>query len=71
MKEPCKSCDEKTKDFGGCRCQAFALTGDMNEADPVCSKSSFHNVVTKKVETALNSDIKPIYRNRLNSLDFC
>jgi hypothetical protein len=38
MKEPCVSCDEKDKDFGGCRCQAYLLTGDMYATDPVCSK---------------------------------
>ena len=39
MKEPCRSCPEKTKDFGGCRCQAYLLTGDAANADPVCDKS--------------------------------
>ncbi len=42
MPEPCQSCDEKDKDFGGCRCQAFMLTGDATNADPVCSKSPHH-----------------------------
>ena len=42
MKEPCQSCPDKKKDFGGCRCQAFALTGDAANADPVCSKSPHH-----------------------------
>jgi len=37
MKEPCRSCDEKGKAFGGCHCQAYLLTGDMYNADPVCS----------------------------------
>ena len=31
MTEPCRSCDEKEKDFGGCRCQAFMLTGDASK----------------------------------------
>jgi len=39
MREPCRSCDERDKDFGGCRCQAFALTGDARNTDPVCTKS--------------------------------
>ncbi|PZQ97500.1 MAG: pyrroloquinoline quinone biosynthesis protein PqqE, partial [Flavobacterium psychrophilum] len=43
--EPCRSCDEKHKDFGGCRCQAFLLTGDASNADPVCSKSAHHGVI--------------------------
>ncbi|MFC3110762.1 pyrroloquinoline quinone biosynthesis protein PqqE [Undibacterium arcticum] len=45
MQEPCRTCPEKKKDFGGCRCQAFALTGDATNADPVCSKSAHHEVV--------------------------
>lgn len=45
MPEPCRSCDEKHKDFGGCRCQAFMLTGDARNADPVCSKSAHHGVI--------------------------
>ncbi len=45
MPEPCRSCDEKHKDFGGCRCQAFLLTGDASNADPVCSKSAHHGVI--------------------------
>jgi pyrroloquinoline quinone biosynthesis protein E len=39
MREPCRSCPRKHVDFGGCRCQAFALTGDARNADPVCVKS--------------------------------
>lgn len=39
MQEPCRSCPEKTKDFGGCRCQAYLMTGDMTKTDPVCGLS--------------------------------
>jgi len=42
MGEPCQSCERKTRDWGGCRCQAFALTGDAGAVDPVCSKSPDH-----------------------------
>jgi pyrroloquinoline quinone biosynthesis protein E len=52
MKEPCRSCPEKVKDFGGCRCQAFMLTGDAANADPVCSLSPHHHIVTEAVERA-------------------
>jgi len=45
MPEPCRSCDEKERDFGGCRCQAFMLTGDAANADPVCSKSEHHGII--------------------------
>ncbi|MDX2288602.1 MAG: pyrroloquinoline quinone biosynthesis protein PqqE [Hyphomicrobiaceae bacterium] len=42
MKEPCKSCPRKDIDYGGCRCQAFALTGDAANTDPACSLSPLH-----------------------------
>ena len=70
MPEPCRSCDEKTKDFGGCRCQAFMLTGDASNADPVCAKSAHHGVILAAREEAEYSTT-PIeeltYRNERNS----
>jgi pyrroloquinoline quinone biosynthesis protein E len=54
MKEPCRTCPEKTKDFGGCRCQAFMLTGDATNADPVCDLSPHHHLITDAVEKAQN-----------------
>jgi PqqA peptide cyclase len=39
MQGPCRSCERKTRDFGGCRCQAMALAGDPAATDPVCVKS--------------------------------
>lgn len=42
MKEPCKTCPRKEIDFGGCRCQALALTGDATNTDPACSLSPLH-----------------------------
>lgn len=42
MAEPCQSCDRKTRDFGGCRCQAMAIVGDASATDPVCIKSPHH-----------------------------
>ena len=42
MQDPCQSCDRQAKDFGGCRCQAFAWTGDAAAVDPACSKSLLH-----------------------------
>ena len=42
MQDPCQSCDRQAKDFGGCRCQAFAWTGDAAAVDPACSKSPLH-----------------------------
>ena len=58
MKEPCRSCSEKTKDFGGCRCQAFLLTGDADNADPVCDLSPHHARVTDAVEHAARGPVE-------------
>jgi pyrroloquinoline quinone biosynthesis protein E len=52
MKEPCRSCPEKARDFGGCRCQAFLMTGDAANADPVCDLSPHHHLVTEAVADA-------------------
>ncbi|MHB1060018.1 MAG: pyrroloquinoline quinone biosynthesis protein PqqE [Rhodanobacter sp.] len=42
MPEPCRSCDRREIDWGGCRCQAFAILGDAAATDPACGLSSFH-----------------------------
>ena len=42
MPEPCRSCDRKERDWGGCRCQALALTGDASATDPACAHSPHH-----------------------------
>jgi pyrroloquinoline quinone biosynthesis protein E len=72
MKEPCRSCPEKTKDFGGCRCQAYMLTGDPANADPVCDKSPFHDRVVAAIErvpdASSTAEAKPlVFRNPRNS----
>lgn len=73
MKEPCRSCDEKEKDFGGCRCQAYLLTGDARNADPVCDKSPHHNIVldaTRRVQSPVKmktTEIPITFRNTRNS----
>lgn len=46
MPEPCRSCERRTIDFGGCRCQAFHLTGNAAATDPVCPLSPDHALVT-------------------------
>ncbi|OLB93063.1 MAG: pyrroloquinoline quinone biosynthesis protein PqqE [Candidatus Rokubacteria bacterium 13_1_40CM_68_15] len=45
MPEPCRSCDRRTVDFGGCRCQAFQLTGRAAATDPVCGLSPDHALI--------------------------
>jgi pyrroloquinoline quinone biosynthesis protein E len=46
MPEPCKSCDRRELDFGGCRCQAFHLTGNAAAVDPACGLSPQHDLIT-------------------------
>ena len=74
MKEPCRSCPEKEKDLGGCRCQAYMMTGDATNADPVCDKSPYHAKLLEDVDRigrlAGNKefDEKPlVFRNMKNS----
>ncbi len=73
MKEPCRSCPEKAKDFGGCRCQAYMLTGDATNTDPVCGLSPLHHLVTDVVDKAQSPpapkvEVKPIlFRDDKNS----
>jgi len=50
MPEPCRSCDRRTQDFGGCRCQAFLLARDAAATDPTCSLAPAHGVVTSLLE---------------------
>lgn len=45
MPSPCRSCDERHRDFGGCRCQAYLLTGDPAATDPVCEFSPHHTLI--------------------------
>src|SRR5690606_28973816 len=52
MKEPCRSCAEKEKDLGGCRCQTFLLTGGAEGADPVCTLSPHHHVIEQAIKDA-------------------
>jgi pyrroloquinoline quinone biosynthesis protein E len=60
MKEPCASCVRREIDFGGCRCQAFALTGDAKAADPVCHLAPEHGSVAELA--AVHSDAPYVYR---------
>ncbi|SFU27543.1 pyrroloquinoline quinone biosynthesis protein PqqE [Pseudoduganella namucuonensis] len=72
MKEPCRGCEDKHKDFGGCRCQALALTGDAANTDPVCSKSPRHGELQRIVVQAHKAQaadvLKPlVFRSDANS----
>lgn len=66
----CRSCPDKDKDLGGCRCQAYMLTKNMYATDPVCSKSPVHHqIVEARLQTQCSkpdiSDLK--LRNPQNS----
>jgi pyrroloquinoline quinone biosynthesis protein E len=66
MREPCRSCDRRGIDFGGCRCQAMALTGDPRNTDPVCMLSPDHGVVVAAAAAPTGSAGPAAYRYRLN-----
>ena len=55
MPEPCRSCERRTEDFGGCRCQALLLTGDPTATDPACTLAPAHTVI-EAVLAEVNSD---------------
>ena len=60
MKDPCASCPRRELDFGGCRCQAFALTGDAAATDPVCHLAPNHARVAELA--AIRADAPYVYR---------
>ncbi|MFY0991804.1 pyrroloquinoline quinone biosynthesis protein PqqE [Halomonas sp. C05BenzN] len=74
MSEPCRSCDERHRDVGGCRCQAYLLTGDPTATDPVCDLSPDHHLIEAArreadSDTRSASELTP--RNVHESRVFC
>ena len=74
MPSPCRECDERHKDFGGCRCQAYLLTGDETATDPVCDLSPQHGLIeAARAEAAADNrsvaELTP--RNKRESQVFC
>jgi pyrroloquinoline quinone biosynthesis protein E len=72
MKEPCASCEHRDSDLGGCRCQAYLLTGDPAAADPVCRLSPDHAQVRAAVQAAEARTAAPtehplVFRDPVNS----
>jgi len=55
MPEPCKSCERRAIDFGGCRCQAFYLTRNAAATDPACSLSPDHGLIESARQQALSA----------------
>lgn len=62
MREPCKSCDRREIDWGGCRCQAYALTNDASAADPTCAFSEHRSVLEEPLQEANKPAPKFVYR---------
>jgi pyrroloquinoline quinone biosynthesis protein E len=71
MQQPCRTCPERERDLGGCRCQAYLLTGDAASTDPACNLSPRHDAVAQAVAAASRRDdavVQPIiFRNDANS----
>ena len=63
LPSPCRDCDEKEKDFGGCRCQAFMLTGDMHKTDPVCDNSPDHHLIQAAITQSQQPTENLFYRD--------
>ena len=66
MPEPCRSCERRAEDFGGCRCQAFLLTGDANATDPVCTLAPSHHLVEGARETIAPAESNVSWSYRTN-----
>jgi pyrroloquinoline quinone biosynthesis protein E len=64
LAEPCQSCDQREVDHGGCRCQAFLLTGDATATDPVCGLSPNHDLIVA-ARTAAMQDAPGLTLRRL------
>ncbi|HEV7267586.1 MAG TPA: pyrroloquinoline quinone biosynthesis protein PqqE [Falsiroseomonas sp.] len=58
MPKPCRGCDRAERDWGGCRCQAFALTGDAAATDPACALSPHHALLAAAVTEAGAQDFR-------------
>jgi PqqA peptide cyclase len=60
MPEPCQSCERREVDFGGCRCQAFHLTGNAAATDPACALSPQHALITDARAAAQSEQLIPL-----------
>jgi PqqA peptide cyclase len=67
MPEPCRSCDQREIDWGGCRCQAFSMTGDASRTDPACVKSPDHGLIMAAVAGHRETAPEFVYRRYGNT----
>jgi pyrroloquinoline quinone biosynthesis protein E len=65
MPSPCRTCERRVLDYGGCRCQAFHLTGDARTADPACGWSPYHSVVQQARQEAEDRDAERLLIPRM------
>jgi pyrroloquinoline quinone biosynthesis protein E len=65
MQDPCKTCPKREFDFGGCRCQAFAMTGDATNVDPACSLSPIHQDFVQIAEEASKQEAPAFVYRRM------
>jgi len=60
MPEPCRGCERRAEDFGGCRCQALLLAGDATVTDPACALAPAHHIIeTALAEANANAVVSP------------
>jgi pyrroloquinoline quinone biosynthesis protein E len=65
LPDPCRSCDRRTTDFGGCRCQAFHVTGDAGATDPACSLAPDHDYIESvRTQTSLAAGMPVLFEYR-------
>lgn len=65
MEEPCRGCERREVDWGGCRCQAFALAGRAEATDPACSRSDRHAEIAALASTEAASPAPPFVYRRI------
>jgi pyrroloquinoline quinone biosynthesis protein E len=68
MKEPCRSCERREIDWGGCRCQALAYTGDAANTDPACALSPWHAEFAAVAERESQAPSPPFIYRRIGGL---
>jgi pyrroloquinoline quinone biosynthesis protein E len=69
MPEPCRSCDQREVDWGGCRCQALAIAGDAAATDPACAFSTWHETLRAIADTASSEPPPDFAYRRMTSRD--
>jgi pyrroloquinoline quinone biosynthesis protein E len=67
MPDPCRSCDRREIDWGGCRCQAFAILGDAAATDPACGLSPHHDALVRLAESDAAKEAPPFEYRRIGA----